>query len=64
MDVLLNTIGLTTQELTQLVVVAVLLIVGLGALRMFAKMAKSMVRMGCAVIILIVVGLFVLNVLN
>ena len=64
MDILLETIGLTMQEFTNVVVIAVILLVGLGALRMFAKMAKSMMRMGCAVIFIIVIGMFLLNVLN
>jgi hypothetical protein len=64
MDILLETTGLTMQELTNFVIVAVILLVALGVLRLVAKMAKSMIRLGCVMVLVIVLGLFLLNVLN
>ncbi len=64
MDSLAQLIGLAPAELTQIAVVAVLLLIGVIALKFIFKLAASMIRIGCGVSVLIVGGLYLLNLLN
>jgi hypothetical protein len=64
MDELLNTIGLASGELTQIVIVAVVLLVGLFLLRVLFKLTATLFRVGCFAILFIVAAVFVMNLLN
>jgi hypothetical protein len=64
MDELLNTIGLASGELTQIVIVAVVLLAGLFLLRVLFKLTATLFRVGCFAILFIVAAVFVMNLLN
>lgn len=64
MNDLLNSIGLASGEVTQLIVLAVVLLVGLFLLRMLFKLTATLFRVGCFAILFIVAAVFVLNLLN
>jgi hypothetical protein len=64
MDELLNTIGLASGELTQIVIVAVVLLVGLFLLRVLFKLTATLFRVGCFAVLFIVAAVFVMNLLN
>lgn len=64
MDELLNTIGLASGELTQIVILAVVLLVGLFLLRVLFKLTATLFRVGCFAILFIVAAVFVMNLLN
>lgn len=64
MSELLNSIGLASGEVTQLIVLAVVLLVGLFLLRMVFKLTATLFRVGCFAILFIVAAVFVLNLLN
>ncbi|MFQ5400068.1 MAG: hypothetical protein ACE5E7_10770 [Anaerolineae bacterium] len=64
MDAILNSIGLTSGELSQLVVLGVILLVGLFLLRIVFKLTATLFRVGCFAILFIVAAVFILNLLN
>lgn len=64
MDSLLETIGLTSGELTQLIVLAGILIVGLFLARVALKLTAALFRIGCFAVILIVAAVFALKMFN
>jgi hypothetical protein len=64
MSDLLNSIGLASGEVTQLIVLAVVLLVGLFLLRLVFKLTATLFRVGCFAILFIVAAVFVLNLLN
>ncbi|MEJ2750622.1 MAG: hypothetical protein P8183_22360 [Anaerolineae bacterium] len=64
MDELLNSIGLASGEVTQLIILAVVLLVGLVLLRVLFKLTATLFRVGCFAILFIVAAVFVLNLLN
>ncbi|MEM7336587.1 MAG: hypothetical protein AAF490_31195 [Chloroflexota bacterium] len=59
MEAISELIGLTNQELIQLVVVGVILLIGLFVLRAAFKLTATLLRVGCFGIALIVGLLFV-----
>ena len=61
---LLANFGLTTGELTQMVILAVVLLVGLFLARMALKLTAALFRIGCLAVLFIVGAIFLLNVLN
>ncbi len=54
METLLNQFGLTSGELTQILTLIVILIVGLFILRVMFKLTAALLRMGCLIAALIV----------
>ncbi len=64
MSELLNSIGLASGEVTQLIILAVVLLVGLFLLRVLFKLTATLFRVGCFAILFIVAAVFVLNLLN
>jgi hypothetical protein len=64
MSELLNSIDLASGEVTQLIVLAVVLLVGLFLLRLVFKLTATLFRVGCFAILFIVAAVFVLNLLN
>ncbi len=64
MSDLLNSIGLASGEVTQLIILAVVLLVGLFLLRLVFKLTATLFRVGCFAILFIVATVFVLNLLN
>jgi len=59
MESLLAPLGITVAELTQLVILAVVLLFGLFFLRVAFKMTMSLLRVGCAGVLLIVAAGFI-----
>lgn len=64
MDVLLDAIGLTGAELTQILVVIAVLLVALILIRTMFRLTAALFRVGCFVVILVGATLLVLNLLN
>lgn len=64
MDALLESIGLTSGEFTQMLVLGVLLLVGLIMARVALKLTATLFRIGCFGIFLIVAILFFFNILG
>ena len=64
MDSLAQMLGLAPAELTQIIVVGVLLLIGIVALKVVFKLAASIIRIGCGLSIAIIAGLYLLNLLN
>ena len=64
MQALSELLGLEVQELTRILVLSGIFLVGLVSLRVFLKLAMSVVRMGCAISLFIVVAIFVMSLLN
>ncbi len=64
MTALLDSIGLASSDVTQLVILAVTLLVGLFLLRMAFKLTAALFRVGCLAILFIVGASFVLKFLN
>jgi hypothetical protein len=64
MDALSELVGLTSAELSQLLVLGVVLFVGLVLARVALKLTAALFRMGCFFILLIVLAVFVLRLLN
>lgn len=64
MSELLNAIGLASGEVTRLIILAVVLLVGLFLLRVVFKLTATLFRVGCFAILFIVAAMFVLNLLN
>jgi hypothetical protein len=61
MDALLN---LETAELTRLVIIAVVLLVGLFLARLAFKLTASLMRIGCLAIFLIVAAIALMQMLG
>ena len=64
MDTILETLGLTSGELIQLLVLGVALMIVLFLARLAFKLTATLIRIGCIGIILIVAVVFILNLLN
>lgn len=64
MNDFLNSIGLASGEVTQLIILAVVLLVGLFLLRLVFKLTATLFRVGCFAILFIVAAVFVMNLLN
>ena len=64
MNDLLKAIGLASGEVTQLIVLAVVLLVGLFLLRLMFKLTATLFRVGCFAVLFIVAAVFVMNLLN
>ncbi len=64
MEQLLQFIGLSFDEFINLAIVAIAALVGLFLLRMMFKLTATLLRLGCAIIVIGVGLMFVLNVLN
>lgn len=58
MEQIAQIIGLTAAELTQLVILAGVLLVGLFVLRIMLKLTAALMRIGCIGIVLIVAAVF------
>lgn len=61
MDTLLTTFGLTLDQFWLLVIVVVGGLVVLGVLRGLFRMAANLVRIGCVLLVIIVIGVVVLG---
>jgi len=61
MDTLLESVGLASGELTRLLVLGVVLLVGLILARIALKLTASLFRIGCLSIFLIVAAVFLFN---
>lgn len=61
---LLNTIGLAPGEVNQMIILAVVLLVGLFLVRTLFKLTATLFRVGCFAILFIVAAVFVINLLN
>ncbi|MCA9972278.1 MAG: hypothetical protein KC425_18780 [Anaerolineales bacterium] len=64
MENLSQLVGLAPEQLTQLLILAVVLIVGLFVLRVFLKLTATLFRLGCFVVLLIVAAVYVLSLLG
>lgn len=64
MDTLLESVGLTSGELTQLIILGIILIIGLFLARIALKLTAALFRIGCFAAILIIAVVFVINALN
>ncbi len=64
MDTIAQMVGVTTQELTQLLILVAILVVGWFLLRLFFKLTAAVFRMGCFGIILIAAAVYVLQLLG
>lgn len=64
MEALLNSIELTSGEFTQIIILALVLLVGLFVLRVAFKLTASLFRLGCLGVLFILAAFFVLNLLN
>lgn len=64
MESFLQIIGLSLDEFINLAVVAIAALIGLFLLRMMFKLTATLLRLGCAIILIGVGIMFVLNVLN
>ena len=64
MDALLETIGLTGAELTQILVVLAVLLIALFLLRTMFRLTAALFRVGCFVVVLIGIGLVAVNLFN
>ncbi|MCP4425091.1 MAG: hypothetical protein GY803_11395 [Chloroflexi bacterium] len=64
MSELLASLGLTSGELTQLITLGVILLIGLFLARMLFKLTATLFRVGCFAALFIVAAVFVLNLLN
>lgn len=61
MDAIAQLLGLTAQELTQLLIMAGVLVVGLVVLRVFLKLTATLFRFGCLGILLLLLAIYVLG---
>ena len=61
MDSIAQLVGLNAAELTQLIILAAVLIVGLFVLRTVLKLTAAIFRIGCFGIIFIVAAVFFLQ---
>jgi uncharacterized membrane protein YfcA len=61
MDALLETLSLTYSELAGLIILAVVLIGGWFALRLSMRLAANVFRIGCGIILLVMLAAFLLS---
>ncbi len=64
MSELLTSFGLSSGELTQMITLAIVLLIGLFLLRTFLKLTATLFRVGCFAILFIVAAVFAMNLLN
>ena len=64
MEELAQLIGLTAEELTQLLTIGIVLVILLMVGRAALKLTAALFKMGCFAIILIVGAVYLLNVLS
>jgi hypothetical protein len=64
MDALSGLVGLNTAELTQLIILAAVLVVGLFVLRVAFRLTATLFRVGCFGILLIVAAVYLFNLLG
>lgn len=64
MDSIAQLVGLDAAQLMQLLILAVVLLVGLFVLRAVLKLTAAIFRLGCFGILFIVVAVFVLQLLG
>lgn len=64
MDTLLTSLGLSSDEFWNLVVLAVVALVALGILRVMLRLTATLVRLGCVVVVIGLVLAFVFSVFN
>lgn len=64
MEDLLAQIGLTPNELMQMVILAVILLVGLVLARIALRLTAALLRIGCFIVLMIITAVFILNLLN
>ncbi|MEM7113199.1 MAG: hypothetical protein AAF614_12260 [Chloroflexota bacterium] len=64
MDALLDAIGLTGAELTQILVVIAVLVVALIVLRTMFRLTAALFRAGCFVVVLVGIALLMLYLFN
>lgn len=64
MDAFSGVLGLNTAELTQLLILGVVLLVGLFVLRVAFKLTATLFRVGCFGILLIVAAVYILRLLG
>jgi hypothetical protein len=64
MDALSAALGLETAQLTQIIIVAVVLLGGLFFARLAFKLTASLMRLGCLAIFLLIAALFLLRVFS
>ena len=60
MDAIAQAIGITAAQLNQMLVLAVVLVVGLVVLRVVLKLTATLFRIGCFGIILIVAAVYII----
>ncbi|HEX6383800.1 MAG TPA: hypothetical protein VF177_03940 [Anaerolineae bacterium] len=61
MDALAELLGLTAADLTQLIILGVILLVALLVLRVIFRLTTTLFRLGCFGILLIVAAVFFLQ---
>ena len=64
MDAIAQLLGLTAPELTQLLIMVGVLVVGLVVLRVFLKLTATLFRLGCLGILLLVAVIYILGLLR
>lgn len=64
MEGLAELLGVSGAQLTQLIMLAVVLFIGLVLLRVFLKLTATLFRIGCFGIILLVTAVYVLSLLS
>ncbi len=64
MESLAQLIGVTTGELTQLLILGAVLLVGLFLLRAALKLTATLFRFGCLGVLLIIAAIYAYNLLN
>ncbi|RMG90025.1 MAG: hypothetical protein D6706_20355 [Chloroflexi bacterium] len=64
METIANFLGLTVSELTQLIILVIVLIAGLILLRVLFKLTAALFRLGCFLILLIVTAVLIISWLN
>lgn len=64
MEQIAQIVGLDAGQLTQLLMLAGVLLVGLVALRVVLKLTAALVRIGCVGIVLIVAAVFLVQLLS
>ena len=64
MDTLLATIGLTSGELTQILIIIAILLAGLFVVRAMFRLTATLFRLGCFVVVLIAIAMLWLNLFN
>ncbi|MCA9929557.1 MAG: hypothetical protein KC419_13820 [Anaerolineales bacterium] len=64
MDTIAQFVGLDVAQLTQLAILAAVLVVGLFVLRTVLKLTAAIFRLGCFGILFIVAAVFILQLLS